>query len=71
MLSIISNHIFYDGNKRTGMGAALVFLIKNNFELKSTLELSEIIEFTFSVARGEENIDDMEAWFTNNFTFAS
>jgi len=69
MHSIISNHIFYDGNKRTGMVTALVFLKKNYFELKTTLELSEIIEFTFKVAKGEGNIDEMEAWFAHNCTF--
>jgi death-on-curing protein len=37
MFNIISNHIFSDGNKRTGLGAALIFLRLNGFKLKKEL----------------------------------
>lgn len=37
MFNIINNHIFQDGNKRTGLGAALLFLRLNGFQLKKTL----------------------------------
>lgn len=37
MFSIISNHIFQDGNKRTGLEAARLFLILNNYQFQSSL----------------------------------
>jgi death-on-curing protein len=33
---IIKNHAFFDGNKRTGMVAALLFLKRNNIEITLT-----------------------------------
>ena len=38
MFNIISNHIFQDGNKRTGLESALLFLRLNGFELKNGLK---------------------------------
>ena len=38
MFSVISNHIFQDGNKRTGLGAALLFLRLNNCRLRKDLQ---------------------------------
>lgn len=38
MFNIISNHVFQDGNKRTGLGAVLLFLRLNGFGLLSTLK---------------------------------
>ncbi len=38
MYNIISNHIFQDGNKRTGLGAALLFLNLNGYYLVENLE---------------------------------
>ncbi len=35
--NIICNHIFTDGNKRTGLGAALVFLNLNGYDLRLTI----------------------------------
>lgn len=38
MFSVISNHIFQDGNKRTGLGAALLFLRMNEYCLRKKLQ---------------------------------
>jgi len=38
MFNIISNHVFQDGNKRTGLGAALIFLNLNDFFLINQLK---------------------------------
>lgn len=38
MFSVISNHIFQDGNKRTGLGAALLFLRLNGYQLRKDLQ---------------------------------
>jgi len=37
MFNIISNHIFQDGNKRTGLESALSFLELNGHKLKNNL----------------------------------
>lgn len=37
MFNIISNHVFQDGNKRTGLAAALIFLEMNGYQLKEQL----------------------------------
>lgn len=38
MFSVISNHIFQDGNKRTGLEAALFFLGLNDYRLQENLQ---------------------------------
>ena len=38
MFSVISNHVFQDGNKRTRLGAALLFLKLNGYRLKADLK---------------------------------
>lgn len=38
MYSVINNHVFHDGNKRTGLGAALLFLKLNHFKLQDSLQ---------------------------------
>ena len=42
LFSVISNHIFQDGNKRTGLESALVFLKLNGYILKNDLEKIEL-----------------------------
>jgi len=69
MFSIISNHIFFDGNKRTGLASALLYLRKNNLRMKSNLKSSDITDFTFKVAKSEISLDEMETWFINNFEY--
>jgi death-on-curing family protein len=39
MYNIIANHIFQDGNKRTGLEAAIVFLRINGLNISQNLEL--------------------------------
>lgn len=43
--SIICNHVFSDGNKRTGLLAALVFLNSNGFDLALKIGNPELTEF--------------------------
>ena len=50
MFSVISNHVFSDGNKRTGLAAALLFLRLNDYRLKSDLQnVEEMVEDLLSV----------------------
>lgn len=46
--NVISNHIFQDGNKRTGLEAALLFLQLNSYDLIVADEI--LIDFTLAVA---------------------
>jgi len=68
MFNIISNHVFQDGNKRTGLGSALIFLNLNGYELKSNLINENLIEFTLELASGKIELNKCQEWFKNNIT---
>jgi len=42
MFNIISNHVFQDGNKRTGLESALLFLKLNGYQLNNQLKAVEL-----------------------------
>lgn len=52
---LVENHGFADGNKRTGMNAAIVFLELNGCELDFPLDETE--QLVLSVAKGEADKD--------------
>lgn len=58
--SIISNHPFVDGNKRTGIHVTLIFLELNGIELQYSQ--NELIELGFGVASGRLSSDDILKW---------
>ena len=64
--SIICNHIFSDGNKRTGLAAALVFLEVHNFQLKDEVTDNVLLDFVIKVASGESTLDECRTWFKDN-----
>ncbi len=81
MFNIISNHIFQDGNKRTGLGAALLFLKLNGFQLSSHLTSLDkngdsdkpessvnemLIDFTLATASGNVSLDQCQNWMELN-----
>jgi death on curing protein len=47
------NHPFIDGNKRTALATALVFLAYNSIEIKA--ELDDLEELTLKAAQGKMN----------------
>ena len=57
LFGICRNHAFVDGNKRTALVTAEVFLMLNGMELKATN--AELEEVTFSVASGKATKDDI------------
>jgi death-on-curing protein len=61
--SLIQNHPFVDGNKRTGVAAAAIFLLGNGLRLIA--KNSEVETFTLSVARGEQEMPDIGSWLEN------
>ncbi len=64
--NIICNHIFTDGNKRTGLVAALTFLELHGYMLKTTVTNSILLTFVLKVALGESTLDECREWFKNN-----
>lgn len=61
MESLIGNHPFVDGNKRTGVAAAGLFLTRNGFELTASNE--ELEAFAISVAEKRTTFDNMARWW--------
>jgi death-on-curing protein len=68
MHSIIGNHIFSDGNKRTGLESALLFLELNNYKLNPDLTDDDLYNFTIKVAEGKMTLDEVRAWFRSHIT---
>lgn len=64
--SIICNHIFTDGNKRTGLVAALTYLELHGYELNNTITNDILLAFVIKVASGESNLDECRDWFKEN-----
>ena len=59
--SLARNHPFVDGNKRTAITSAAIFLGMNGHRLDTTQK--EFEKFTLSVAVGRVQFDDIAAWF--------
>jgi death-on-curing protein len=82
LFSVNSNHVFQDGNKRTGLEAALLFLRLNGFRLRDDLvrvsfELKEVpssgetsnqilYNFVIETASGKLSLEECGLWFKAN-----
>jgi death on curing protein len=66
MYNIIANHVFSDGNKRTGLEAAILFLDLNGYRISKELPKHEVYNFTIKVASGESNLQECQTWFGLN-----
>lgn len=64
LFHIISNHPFVDGNKRTGAGAAFVFLRMN--DLKVTADEEEFTQVALDVATGKASKQSVADFFRRN-----
>ena len=58
--SLINNHPFVDGNKRTGFTSAAMFLKINGFSLVASNQ--EVESFVLSIASGEGSIETITDW---------
>nr|WP_318733637.1 type II toxin-antitoxin system death-on-curing family toxin [Roseofilum sp. Belize Diploria] len=58
--SLIKNHPFLDGNKRTGHAAMEIFLILNGFEINANVEEQEKI--IIQVTSGEITREEFTDW---------
>jgi death on curing protein len=66
LYNIICNHIFSDGNKRTGLEVALLFLSINGYRIKQSLSKDLLLNFIIQVASGQTTLDDCRVWIENN-----
>jgi len=60
MDSLIRNHPFVDGNKRTGIAAAALFLLINGYRLIA--HDHDLEQFTLKVARSELALEAIASW---------
>ena len=58
--SLIKNHPFIDGNKRTGYVTMRILLKKDQKDVKATEE--EKYEFVIKIAAGESEFDEIKQW---------
>jgi death-on-curing protein len=58
--SLIRNHPFVDGNKRTAISAAGLLLRRNGFAFAASPE--ELYVFTMAMATGEAGQDEARVW---------
>lgn len=50
LFHLVKNHPFFDGNKRVALGAALVFLELNGFDVRARED--DLVELTLAAAAG-------------------
>jgi death-on-curing protein len=64
LFGIVKNHPFVDGNKRTGLAAADLFLYFNGFSLEA--EQEDLIQFVLMVAAGDIDEEGAAAFFRDH-----
>lgn len=64
MDSLIRNHPFVSGNKRSGFAAAALFVLLNGYRL--TVTNDEAIKFVLETARSKHSIDEIADWLRVN-----
>lgn len=62
--SLVRNHPFVDGNKRTGYVAMETFLVLNGHELTATIDDAE--HTMLKLAAGELSREELVAWIRRN-----
>ena len=58
--SIIKNHPFVDGNKRTGYFLGRLFLLNNGLDIQASE--NQKYDFVMSIASGQFSFDQIEHW---------
>ena|SRR4030067_1792429 len=64
---IIKDHIFNDGNKRTGLESAFLFLAINQYVPKPSLNNDLIVKLALSIKSGDYQIDQIAEFFSEHF----
>ena len=58
--SIVTNHPFVDGNKRTGYVLMRLILLGSDLDIDATEE--EKYDLVIAISKGESNIDEIKSW---------
>lgn len=66
LFNIISNHIFTDGNKRTGLDACILFFEFNGYQLSESVTNEILTSFILAVASGEHTLETVQDWLKLN-----
>lgn len=66
MVLVIKNHIFHDGNKRTGVESAFLLLEKNGFSIRDDLDPGEIVDVAVNVAKSKLQVSEICSWLQKN-----
>lgn len=64
MHSLIMNHPFVDGNKRTGSASTIVFLELNGYSLR--VSQKELVKVALSVHSKKMDLEQIAAWLKKN-----
>lgn len=59
--SIIHNHPFLDGNKRTGIVSGIVFLEINNYSLR--VSQKDLVGTAIAIATNKMDLEEIASWF--------
>ncbi len=62
--SIVKNHPFSDGNKRTGYILMRLTLLKSNSDIVATEK--DKYEFVIKIAKGKLGFDEIKSWIEEN-----
>ncbi len=62
-LGIVKNHPFLDGNKRSGILAAAVFLSLNGYDFRPVE--TAVVQMIVGLAAGEVEAETLERWFAD------
>ncbi len=62
--SILTNHPFVDGNKRTGYVLLRIYLLNNGLDIIATQE--EKYDFVIKIASGQSTFDDIVEWLNQH-----
>jgi death on curing protein len=65
-ISLIQNHPFLDGNKRTGHAAMEVFLLLNHCEIQASVDEQERV--VLQVASGKMDREAFTLWLRDHVT---
>ncbi len=60
--SIVTNHPFIDGNKRTGYVLARLLILKSGLDIKATQE--DKYEMVIEVSKGKWKFEQIKDWLT-------
>jgi death-on-curing protein len=64
MESLILKHPFVDGNKRTGVTSAGLFLRRNGYRL--TASNADLVTITMKIAQSKSDLEELTFWIREN-----